>query len=141
MESFLELALGRTGTGPMINIFSSQSPTELDLETRQRSRKNSTQASNNNQRISVLENKVKQLELTNEALWELLKSHETLGTILSEGSLKAKIEDIAQQKEQMKNAKAQCHNCGLQFPQSRDNCFYCGTEKLSEPAKNIFDFE
>jgi hypothetical protein len=97
----------------------------LDIETKKLF---NTQADpdDNSDRIRKLEEKVANLSLLSESLWELL----TKKTKLTNDELAAVIPEVMQQRRQREETKLTCIKCKMQNSINHKKCVYCGGEPM-----------
>lgn len=74
--------------------------------------------------VRLLEQRVNQLELVSEALWQIIRQAEHLEDDFLETVMNDVLMQVKQKKE---NSKIECSQCKLQIPSTHQKCFYCGT--------------
>lgn len=87
-------------------------------------------------RLKKLEEKVANLSLLSEALWELL----TTKTKLTDDDLTAIIPTVIQKRKQREEIKLTCVKCKMQNSVNHKKCVYCGGELIGQPGKRAFQF-
>ncbi|SMF22627.1 hypothetical protein SAMN02745866_01431 [Alteromonadaceae bacterium Bs31] len=85
-------------------------------------------------RLKTLENKFTRLSTLTEALWDILLEKGEL----DEHLLKARIQQVAQEREDRKTEKLPCRKCGMQNAASKPACIYCGGELDGELNESPF---
>jgi hypothetical protein len=90
----------------------------------------------NSDRIRKLEEKVANLSLLSESLWELL----TKKTKLTNEDLAAVIPEVMQQRRQREETKLTCVKCKMQNAITHKKCVYCGGELIGQQGKRAFQF-
>ena len=74
--------------------------------------------------IIQLEQKLNELSLTLDALWEVLKEQNLLG----ENTLQEKLSAMKTQIESRANETTNCTTCNRTVPANKDSCYYCGAK-------------
>lgn len=87
-------------------------------------------------RIKKLEEKVANLSLLSESLWELL----TIKTKLTDDDLTAIIPNVIQKRRQREETKLTCIKCKMQNALNHKKCVYCGGELIGHTGKRPFQF-
>lgn len=81
-----------------------------------------------NFRITQLENRFRELQFTNEALWELLK----ISAELPDDALEEKLNAMKQAIEERANQTMTCDSCQRIVPADKPSCYYCGAQLTHE---------
>lgn len=108
----------------------------LDDETRKLLGGNQSETDDLGARIKKLEEKVANLSLLSESLWELL----TKKTKLTDEDLASVIPEVMQKRRQRDDAKLTCIKCKMQNAINHKKCVYCGGELTGHSGKRAFQF-
>ena len=108
----------------------------LDEETKKLLGNTAREADDNGVRIKKLEDKVANLSLLTESLWELLIKK----TKLTDDDLASIIPDVMQKRRQRDEAKLTCIKCKMQNAINHKKCVYCGGELVGHSGKRAFQF-
>ena len=87
-----------------------------------------------NQRLAVVEQKLKRLTLVSEAMFSLLGEQLQLG----EAELLVRIEQVIEQRKNHVAAKFTCSSCGRETNLTKPKCIYCGGAILGVPDVSPF---
>lgn len=108
----------------------------LDAETRQLLRDTRTEQDDTNERARKLEDKVANLSLVTEALWNLLNKR----TRLTDEDLAASINEVIQARKARDETRLTCIKCKMQNSVNHKKCMYCGGELTGHTGKSLFNF-
>lgn len=108
----------------------------LHDETKKLLRDTQNETDDHSSRLKKLEDKVANLSLINEALWDLL----TQKTKLTDDDLAAIIPTTLQKRRQREESKLTCVKCKMQNATTHKKCVYCGGELIGHSGKRAFQF-
>lgn len=108
----------------------------LDFETRKLLRETQTDTDDSSERIRKLEDKLGNLSLVTEALWNLLNKR----TRLSDEDLAASISEVIQSRKTREETRLTCIKCKMQNSIHHKKCMYCGGELTGHSSKSLFNF-
>ncbi len=94
----------------------------MNDRTSEKAEKTARELDTANFRISQLEKQFRDLQLYNQALWELLKSSANL----PDDALQAQLDAYRQSLESRANQTTNCASCNRTVPADKTHCYYCG---------------